>query len=159
MNENKPQKKISGVCKLENSKIDLKGLREKSIKRLIDIIDQTNPTKRRGLIVGKELLKNLDIFVEISYLKENGINFFYTLENKIESPAEIFIFLIEPHKKEISMISDLILNDSKVGIKRQYLLVFTPRKMDFCSHFLEEQGIYGSMRIHDLDMVFFFKLN
>jgi len=110
----------------------------------------------KDLVLDVDLMKPIDrITAGATLLKEHGVDKIYKLDGpKALQGTNQVMFLIRPRVLLVQHIAAQIQQAKKVGHKRNYMIVFVPRKLYSCERILEQEGVYGDVRIAELNLDF-----
>ena len=130
----------SGACSLENSPLNLVGLREKCEAQLCEALDSIEGAKI--LVLDEELIGPLGTVVGIQKLKEHGVTNIFPLEANLfrREPAQeagCCIYIARPRLKSTQIFANHMReNDDKL-----FSLFFVPRRSITCEQVLEAEGL------------------
>eukprot|EP01103_Thecamoeba_quadrilineata_P002908 TRINITY_DN12756_c0_g1_i1.p1 TRINITY_DN12756_c0_g1~~TRINITY_DN12756_c0_g1_i1.p1 ORF type:complete len:645 (-),score=157.59 TRINITY_DN12756_c0_g1_i1:935-2845(-) len=139
----------SPIPELNNSVaelINLKPLREQSVRQLVELL-KTAPGKK-VLILDPKLLNNLDVFVDYTTIKENGVaQIILLMPGVLNTDCTTLVYLTRPRVSYMRVISEHIHDHKMKGQAKDYYLFFVPQKTYICERILEENGIYQDLKI------------
>lgn len=135
---------------LTSWRVNLSLLQEASSKELLNIIEKCEGSK---IIVWDDALSGpVGLIAQLSLLKERNV-----IKNLPLRPGPLLsidvknvIFITRPNPKLMDYIAENILNDnandrkSKLALRRDYYLIFWPRRSYLCEKCLKIKGVYGS---------------
>ncbi|XP_052224605.1 vacuolar protein sorting-associated protein 33A-like isoform X2 [Dreissena polymorpha] len=138
----------SGGEHLRSGKINLGSLRDFYRRELLEILDKCNGTK--ALVWDEALTRPFGLIVEYSLLKERDVEKVMSLpkENEILNPSSVqnIIYITRPRLELMDLIaSSLLKEDQRGGFRKEYHIIFVPRKSLLCERRLKEAGVHGSL--------------
>jgi len=112
----------------------------------------------KDLVLDADLMRPMDrITTGAALLKEHGVDKIYRLDvsqtPSIQGSNQV-MFIIRPRVPLVQNIAKQIQQANKQAVKRNYMIVFVPRKLYSCERILEQEGIYGDVRIAELSLDF-----
>ena len=76
-----------------------------------------------------------------------GVDHVFKLEPAMNMGGKDRFYITRPDLQAVSQISGHIVSDNKSGQERNYSIIFVPRVLASCEHILEEEGVYGFVKI------------
>ncbi|XP_052800544.1 vacuolar protein sorting-associated protein 33A-like isoform X4 [Mya arenaria] len=133
---------------LGNGKLNLGSLRDYYRRELLECLDKCNGTK--ALVWDDALTGPFGLIVEYSLLKEHDVEKMMSLpkDNQALAPSSVqnIIFVTRPKLDLMDQIAQSLLKeDTKGGFRKEYHIIFVPRKSLLCERRLKEAGVHGSV--------------
>lgn len=147
----------SGQCSLDESVINLKLIREHSVKELSDILSLVADPKEKSksLVLDSSLAGPLGLVVEMTVLKELGVDRIFLLApGQLNTESKHIIYLVRPKVKFMKQIVEHINAHKSANQQKQYYIYFVPRRRMMCERVLEEEGLYGSITVGEYHLDF-----
>eukprot|EP00027_Filamoeba_sp_ATCC50430_P001749 CAMPEP_0168556906 /NCGR_PEP_ID=MMETSP0413-20121227/9136_1 /TAXON_ID=136452 /ORGANISM="Filamoeba nolandi, Strain NC-AS-23-1" /LENGTH=618 /DNA_ID=CAMNT_0008587891 /DNA_START=132 /DNA_END=1984 /DNA_ORIENTATION=+ len=144
----------TGSANLSNAVIDLSSIKEQARKRLVDILN--NVKGKKGLVLDPKLSGPLGLIAEVSLLRENGVEKIYHLApGKLQTESRSVMYFVRPRVQSMKQIAEHIQNHASTNQKKEYHVVFVPKRTIICERVLEEEGVYGDITFGDypLDLI------
>ncbi|KAK3771335.1 hypothetical protein RRG08_024291 [Elysia crispata] len=137
----------SGAAHLHLGKLNLSILRDFYRREFLECIDKCTGTK--ALVWDDGLTGPFGLIAEASMLKEqHEVERMFRLEASglPSSNVQNIIFITRPRLHLMEIIAQCLLNEEMKGgfVRKEFYLVFVPRKSLLCEKKLKEQGVYGS---------------
>ncbi|GAB6018785.1 Vacuolar protein sorting-associated protein 33B [Chamberlinius hualienensis] len=127
-------------------------LRQTAKDSLGDLLHSVSGLK--DLVIDQELFKPLDRIAGASFLKEQGVNKIYSLDNTLPTNFSIKrVFIVRANiasvRKAANHINSCTDNDTK---NLRYKILIVPRKLHICERVLEQEGVIGYVEVAGLDL-------
>ncbi|XP_060558501.1 vacuolar protein sorting-associated protein 33A-like isoform X2 [Ruditapes philippinarum] len=137
----------SGASHLGNGKINLGALRDYYRRELLECLDKCIGTK--ALVWDDALTGPFGLIAEYSLLKEHDVEKMMLLPKENQalptSTVQNIIFVTRPKLELMDQIAQSLLReDQKGGFRREFHIIFVPRKSLLCEKKLKEAGVHGS---------------
>ena len=71
----------------------------------------------------------------------------FCLEPIVKSDGKHRFYIIRPNMLAVSQIADHIQSDIRAHEQHEYYIVFIPRKLATCDYILEQEGVYGFVKL------------
>eukprot|EP01090_Pellita_catalonica_P017405 TRINITY_DN5247_c0_g1_i1.p1 TRINITY_DN5247_c0_g1~~TRINITY_DN5247_c0_g1_i1.p1 ORF type:complete len:594 (-),score=95.78 TRINITY_DN5247_c0_g1_i1:73-1854(-) len=141
------------TAELDKSVINLDALRLHSRRELIKILDSIGGTK--ALVIDPKLAGPLDLVAGIELLQEHGASKIYHLTDKLDTDCTSIIYLIRPKLPFMKMMAGHVKQHKANGMKKEYHVLFVPRKTIITEKHLEDEGVYNDIKIREycLDII------
>jgi len=109
----------------------------------------------KDMVVDPKLIKYLDSFVGMKYLRSKDVTKVYYL-NKSDclSGCNQRVFLVRPTIQIMKKVAQYIVSDQKSDILRKYMVLVVPRRLHICDLVLEQEGVFGKVKLHELELGF-----
>lgn len=130
---------------MSSSKLNLGLLRDFYRREFLDCIDKCLGTK--ALVWDDGLTGPFGLIAEYSLLKEHEVEKMFPLREGSLPPSNVqnIVFLTRPRLELMEKIAQNLHNEEiKGGYKKEFYLIFVPRKSLLCEKKLKEKGVYGS---------------
>ncbi|KAL1139098.1 hypothetical protein AAG570_009159 [Ranatra chinensis] len=127
----------------------LGALAQISQRKLTDILDRIAGTK--DFIIHPDLIKPLERIMGVSILRSHGVDKIYKLEKSAPTPctSNQRVFFIPSDMITLKYVCDKITSEiSSSGSERSYHIVFVSGILGCLIQLLEEEGIYGKVRVY-----------
>ncbi len=130
----------TGACSLENSPINLLGVREECARVLCAALDSLEGQKI--LVLDPELIGPLGTIATVAVLKEHGVAGIFPLaedlfRRKGAAEAECCVFITRPSLESTRLFADHM----KANGGKRFSLFFVPRRSVNCERMLQEEGL------------------
>ncbi|XP_071092847.1 vacuolar protein sorting-associated protein 33A-like isoform X1 [Haliotis cracherodii] len=135
----------AGGAHLSSGKINLSLLRDFYRREFLECLDKCLGTK--ALVWDDALTGPFGLIAEYSLLKEHEVEKMFPLRSTglPKNNVQNVLFITRPKLHLMEMISQNILQEEQQGgFRKEYYLVFVPRKSLLCEKKLKEIGVYGS---------------
>ncbi|XP_025089148.1 vacuolar protein sorting-associated protein 33A-like isoform X2 [Pomacea canaliculata] len=136
----------SGSAHLSSSKLNLGLLRDFYRREFLECIDRCMGTK--ALVWDDGLTGPFGLIAEYSLLREHEVDKMFPLRLGSLPPSNVqnVVFLTRPKMELMEKIAQNLHNEETRGgyNKKEYHLIFVPRKSLLCERKLKEKGVYGS---------------
>ncbi|KAJ2918406.1 hypothetical protein MD484_g2056, partial [Candolleomyces efflorescens] len=117
-------------------------LKEIAKKDLVNAMNAVNGAKT--LVLDPDLAGPLGLVIEVSLLKQHGVDKMFWLEpGPLTSTSTNIVYLCRPKIKHVKIIADQIKRHAKEAKKHTYTLLLIPRVSTLVSRILEEEGVLG----------------
>jgi hypothetical protein len=94
----------------------------------------------------------LSLVAKTTYMKEHDVEKIYILGPRLETTSKVVIYLVRPTMETMQMVAAHIRDHGDRGQKKEYQLVFVPRRTMICERVLEDKGVYADVTIRELHM-------
>ncbi|KAH9503153.1 Vacuolar protein sorting-associated protein 33A [Bulinus truncatus] len=137
----------SGASHLNTSKLNLGLLRDYYRRLFLECIDKSSGTK--ALVWDDGLTGPFGLIAEASLLKEqHEVERMFRLESSglPASNVQNIIFIVRPRLSLMETVAQCLLKEEPKGghSRKEFHLLFVPRKSLLCEKKLKEKGVYGS---------------
>ncbi|KAJ1532196.1 hypothetical protein ONE63_000816 [Megalurothrips usitatus] len=124
----------------------LSALRELSQLRLIAVLNQI--PGRKDLIIDASLMKALDRITGISVLRKHDVDKVFKLDSNApqNSTNTQRIYMIMSDLISAKRVCDQVNAEQRKDV--EYHLIVVPRKLAAIDHLLEEEGLWGRLKVH-----------
>ncbi|OIT26365.1 PREDICTED: vacuolar protein-sorting-associated protein 33 homolog [Nicotiana attenuata] len=136
---------MAQVPNLDNAPINLKSLRDQSLKELITILK--NIRGKKCLVIDPKLGGSLSLIVQSSLLKEHGAELRHLNAEPVQTDCTKVVYLVRAQLELMKFICSHIHNDISKGIQREYFVYFVPRRAVVCEKILEEEKVHHLLTI------------
>nr|XP_016504308.1 PREDICTED: vacuolar protein-sorting-associated protein 33 homolog [Nicotiana tabacum] len=136
---------MAQVPNLDNAPINLKSLRDQSLKELITILK--NIRGKKCLVIDPKLGGSLSLIVQSSLLKEHGAELRHLNAEPVQTDCTKVVYLVRAQLDLMKFICSHIHNDISKGIQREYFVYFVPRRAVVCEKILEEEKVHHLLTI------------
>ncbi|SPQ95252.1 Vacuolar protein sorting-associated protein 33A [Plasmodiophora brassicae] len=136
---------------LRNACIPLVQLRQAAADRLASILSEIDGPK--ALVLGPDLSGPLGMLVDVSLLKQNGVDAMYELgPHAIRCQHQDIVYVLRPDLPSITTLSEQVHAHRQEAPARHhhYHLVFVPRATLLCESALVQLGVYGNVTRYEL---------
>lgn len=129
------------------------------MKELVEIISQAGGKgqKNKIMVFDPSLADPFGLIVEIALLKELGVDsFYYLAPGAINTTAKHIIYFVRPEVKWMKVIAEHVKTWRNMpGEKKSFYVYFVPRRRMMCEKVLEEEGVWGEVKIgeYHLDLI------
>ncbi|XP_076434715.1 vacuolar protein sorting-associated protein 33A-like [Babylonia areolata] len=140
----------TGAAHLSSSKLNLGLLRDFYRREFLESIDKCLGTK--AIVWDDGLTGPFGLIAEYSLLKDHEVEKMFPLRTGSlpASNVQSIIFLTRPRLELMEKIAqNLHHEETKGGYKKEFHLIFVPRKSLLCERKLKEKGVYGSLTTVD----------
>ncbi|XP_052712538.1 vacuolar protein sorting-associated protein 33A-like isoform X1 [Crassostrea angulata] len=131
---------------LSNGKLNLNLLRDYYRRELLECLDKCLGSK--ALVWDDALTGPFGLIAEYSLLKEHEVEKMFPLSDKGLPPSNVqnIIFVTRPKLHLMEQIAqNLLQEEHKGGFRKEYHIIFVPRKSLLCEKKLKESGVYGTL--------------
>jgi len=147
---------------LSNGRVGVGQLRELARRDLLDLLDKYSGSK--ALVWDESLTGPLGLIAEYSVLKEHEVTKMFPLKPGRLPPCNVenVVFLVRPHLASMDTLADNIKQEERgggSGTKKEFHIVFVPRKSLLCEKRLKDAGVFGSLTFLDQLTVNLFPLD
>ncbi|KAK7087752.1 vacuolar protein sorting-associated protein 33A-like isoform X2 [Littorina saxatilis] len=135
----------TGAAHLSSSKLNLGLLRDFYRREFLECIDKCLGTK--AIVWDDGLTGPFGLIAEYSLLKDHEVEKMFPLRTGSLPPSNVqnIVFLTRPRLELMEKIAqNLHHEETKGGYKKEFHLIFVPRKSLLCERKLKEKGVYGS---------------
>ncbi|XP_009785542.1 vacuolar protein-sorting-associated protein 33 homolog [Nicotiana sylvestris] len=136
---------MAQVPNLDNAPINLKSLRDQSLKELITVLK--NIRGKKCLVIDPKLGGSLSLIVQSSLLKEHGAELRHLNAEPVQTDCTKVVYLVRAQLDLMKFICSHIHNDISKGIQREYFVYFVPRRAVACEKILEEEKVHHLLTI------------
>ena len=142
---------MSGAASLTGSAINLGALREQTINELGVTLDAVRGKK--ALVLDPALSGPLSLVARATFMKEHEVEKIYILGPRLDTACTSIVYLVRPTIEAMQMLAAHILEHGETSVARKdYTVVFAPRRTMICERVLEDRGVYGDVEIRELHM-------
>lgn len=141
---------MSGAASLAGSAINLAALREQTVGELAVVLDEVKGKK--ALVLDPSLSGPLSLVAKTSFMKEHDVEKIYILGPKLETASKTIFYLVRPTMEAMQMVASHIQQHGENGQRKDYEVIFVPRRTMICERVLEDKGVYTEVRIRELHM-------
>ncbi len=141
---------MSGAATLAGSSINLAALRELSLTDLGQLLDDVKGKK--ALVLDSSLSGPLSLVAKTTFMKEHEVEKIYLLGPRLDTTSKAVIYLVRPTMEAMQQVASHIHQHSEKGQKKEYDVVFVPRRTMIAERVLEDKGVYGDVTIRELAM-------
>ncbi|KIK07306.1 hypothetical protein K443DRAFT_627291 [Laccaria amethystina LaAM-08-1] len=135
------------------ARLDVSLLKEIAKKDLVDALNGVNGAKT--LVLDASLAGPLGLVIEVSLLKQHGVDKMFWLESgALTSTTTNIVYLCRPVIKHMKIIADQVKRHAKESRKHIYTLLLVPRLSTLVSRILEEEGVLGDITISSYNLQF-----
>ncbi|KAL5017366.1 hypothetical protein ScPMuIL_006955 [Solemya velum] len=137
----------SSASHLASGKINLSLLRDFYRRELLECLDKCLGTK--ALVWDDALTGPFGLIAEYSLLKEHEVEKMFPLRPSALPPSTVqnIIFVTRPHLHLMEEVAQNLLHeDQKGGFRKEFHIIFVPRKSLLCERKLKEMGVYGTLQ-------------
>ncbi|XP_022906423.1 vacuolar protein sorting-associated protein 33A [Onthophagus taurus] len=144
---------------LKGGKVDVSLIHSLAGANLISLIEKHSGSK--ALVWDTQLQGPAGLIAKYTVLKEYGVEKMYPIENPPlpNCVAKHIIFICRPKlelMEHIALSIKIDLQNNRVGMDRNYHLIFAPRRSLLCLNKLEHCGIKGSLKTIEEFCCYFF---
>ncbi|KAL3857445.1 hypothetical protein ACJMK2_012115 [Sinanodonta woodiana] len=136
----------SGAQHLSTGKINLGILRDHYRRELLECLDKCIGSK--ALVWDDALTGPFGLVAEYSLLKEHDVEKMFPLRPSAlpQTSVQNVIFVTRPKLDLMEQIAqNLLKEDQRGGFRKEYHIIFVPRKSLLCEKKLKESGVHGSL--------------
>ena len=134
-------------------------INSKLMKQIDDI--SSDKSQSKDLVIIDELKTYMHDVFDVSGLEKRSCKLVYLNEESIEKyrdrDTKTLIFIMPPQVELIPKIAQFIRNLEKQSIKKDYNIVFYPKRSIMCKYYLEKEKIYGlfekKIRDYNMDLI------
>ena len=141
---------MSGAASLTGSAINLGALREQTVAELAQVLDEVK--SKKALVLDASLSGPLSLVAKTSFMKEHEVEKIYILGPKLETASKTIFYLVRPTMEAMQMVASHIQQHGENGQRKDYEVIFVPRRTMICERVLEDKGVYADVRIRELHM-------
>ncbi|XP_021346292.1 vacuolar protein sorting-associated protein 33A-like isoform X1 [Mizuhopecten yessoensis] len=137
---------MSAAGHLSTGKINLSLLRDFYRRELLESLDRCSGTK--ALVWDDALTGAFGLIAEYSLLKEHEVEKMFPLRSSGLPPSNVqnIIFVTRPKLSLMEQIAqNLLQEEQKGGFRKDYHIIFVPRRSLLCDKKLKEMGVYGTI--------------
>ncbi|XP_064424045.1 vacuolar protein sorting-associated protein 33A [Latimeria chalumnae] len=129
---------------LSYGRVNLNILREVARKELREFLDKCAGSK--AIVWDEHLTGPFGLIAQYSLLKEHEVEKMFTLKAGQLPVADVknIIFLVRPRLELMDIIAQNVLSEDKHRSRRDFHILFVPRRSLLCEQRLKEQGVLGS---------------
>ncbi|KAJ2925516.1 hypothetical protein H1R20_g11576, partial [Candolleomyces eurysporus] len=128
-------------------------LKEIAKKDLVNALNAVNGAKT--LVLDPDLSGPLGLVIEVSLLKQHGVEKMFWLEpGPLTSTSTNIVYLCRPKIKHVKIVADQIKRHAKEAKKHTYTLLLIPRVSTLVSRILEEEGVLGEVTLSAFNLQF-----
>ncbi|XP_064612161.1 vacuolar protein sorting-associated protein 33A-like [Liolophura sinensis] len=130
---------------LSSGKVNLGLLRDFYRKEFLDCLDKCMGTK--ALVWDDQLTGPFGLIAEYSLLKEHEVEKMFPLQGTALPPSNVhnIIFVSRPRLELMDQVAQSVLQEEqKGGFRKDFHIIFVPRKSLLCEKRLKEAGVYGT---------------
>lgn len=141
---------------LSSAPINLAALREHGASELVDILDSVRGKKI--MVIDPQFTGPLGLVAAANLLKEHGVEkIHHLLDADLVTESKNIMYLVRPKVENMKMIARQVrtLRQQHGGAKKEFTLVFVPRRTMICERVLEDEGVYENITIseYQLDLI------
>ncbi|KAE8669870.1 Vacuolar protein-sorting-associated protein 33-like protein [Hibiscus syriacus] len=136
---------MAQIPNLDNSPLNLKSLREQSLRDLVKILKDIRGKK--CLVVEPKLGGTLSLIIQTSLLKEYGIELRHLSAESVQTDCSKVVYLVPSQRDLMKSISSHVHDDISKGLQREYFIYFVPRREVQCERILEEEKVHHLITI------------
>eukprot|EP00761_Pharyngomonas_kirbyi_P014772 gb/GECH01014802.1/.p1 GENE.gb/GECH01014802.1/~~gb/GECH01014802.1/.p1 ORF type:complete len:599 (+),score=157.21 gb/GECH01014802.1/:1-1797(+) len=142
--------------------LKLSALRESSRKEFLNALDGLRGSK--ALILDEQLIGPLNVIFPSALLKEHGVEDMFQLSSVVaQTKCKHMIYIIRPQVQLMKTLADHIRSvryggegeGDKGDESTEFSVYMVPRKTLICERVLEEEGVFGDIRLceYSLDLI------
>jgi len=118
---------------------------KQNFARLVKNIQFSDNSLPIALVIDQKIIGLFNLFIDVPFLKMNGIEKIYELKNsRLDTECKNIIYVMRPKVRYIYTISDNIRQHLFDYMKKEYSMIYIPRLDPICQRVLEGQGVYGN---------------
>jgi hypothetical protein len=153
---------MSGAASLTGSSINLAALREQTVGDLATLLDLKG---KKALVLDPTLSGPLSLVAKTTFMKEHEVEKIYLLGPRLETASKVraangravvfprtvsvwwqtVIYLVRPTMEAMQQVAAHIHQHSEKGQKKEYDVVFVPRRTMVAERVLEDRGVYAHL--------------
>ncbi|KAL0756084.1 hypothetical protein Bca101_093752 [Brassica carinata] len=161
---------MAQIPNLENAPLNLKSIREKSQRELVNLLkdvslvtlfryDSHCPAKLllsiRGtkcLVIDPKLSGSVSLIIQTSTLKELGLELRHLSEEPVQTECTKVVYLVRSQLSFMKHIASHIQNDISKAIQRDYYVYFVPRRSVACEKILEQEKVHNLVTVKEFPL-------
>ncbi|XP_010557601.1 PREDICTED: vacuolar protein-sorting-associated protein 33 homolog isoform X2 [Tarenaya hassleriana] len=141
---------MAQIPNLDNSPLNLKSLREKSQRDLINSLKDIRGNK--CLVIDPKLSGSLSLIIQTSLLKEHGVELRHLSAEPLLTECTKVVYLVRSQLSFMKSISLHIQNDTSKAIQREYYVYFVPRRSVACEKILEQEKVHNLVTVREFPL-------
>lgn len=133
--------------------------REKD-RKLTHTADPTNgcdeqKSGKKALVMERSISSSLSLVANTAMLKDHGVDGLYHLEPDLrETGALCDYYFVRPGIKNMKLVAEHVKKSAKISPAKEFYVFCIPRVTLLCQKVLEEEGVYGSVLMNELELEF-----
>ncbi|EOA25776.1 hypothetical protein CARUB_v10019139mg, partial [Capsella rubella] len=135
---------------LENAPLNLKSIRVKSQRELVNLLKDIRGTK--CLVIDPKLSGSISLIIQTSLLKELGLELRHLSAEPVQTECTKVIYLVRTQLSFMKFIASHIQNDNSKAIQRDYYVYFVPRRSVACEKILEQEKVHNLVTVKEFPL-------
>ncbi|KAG2328972.1 hypothetical protein Bca4012_021410 [Brassica carinata] len=141
---------MAQIPNLENAPLNLKSIREKSQRELINLLKDIRGTK--CLVIDPKLSGSVSLIIQTSTLKELGLELRHLSAEPVQTECTKVVYLVRSQLSFMKHIASHIQNDISKAIQRDYYVYFVPRRSVACEKILEQEKVHNLVTVKEFPL-------
>ncbi|CAN6904382.1 unnamed protein product [Brassica oleracea] len=141
---------MAQIPNLENAPLNLKSIREKSQRELVNLLKDIRGTK--CLVIDPKLSGSVSLIIQTSTLKELGLELRHLSEEPVQTECTKVVYLVRSQLSFMKHIASHIQNDISKAIQRDYYVYFVPRRSVACEKILEQEKVHNLVTVKEFPL-------
>ncbi|CAN8254542.1 unnamed protein product [Cochlearia groenlandica] len=141
---------MAQIPNLENAPLNLKSIRDKSQKELVNLLKDIRGSK--CLVVDPKLSGSVSLIIQTSTLKELGLELRHLSAEPVQTECTKVVYLVRSQLCFMKFIASHIQNDVSKAIQRDYYVYFVPRRSVACEKILEEEKVHNLVTVKEFPL-------
>eukprot|EP00236_Picocystis_salinarum_P003029 CAMPEP_0183833140 /NCGR_PEP_ID=MMETSP0807_2-20130328/5875_1 /TAXON_ID=88271 /ORGANISM="Picocystis salinarum, Strain CCMP1897" /LENGTH=598 /DNA_ID=CAMNT_0026079015 /DNA_START=25 /DNA_END=1821 /DNA_ORIENTATION=- len=133
-------------------------VRREAKKKLEEALD--TKSGKKALVMERSISSSLSLVANTAMLKDHGVDGLYHLEPDLnETGAMCDYYFVRPGIKSMKLVAEHVKKSVKASPTKEFYVFCIPRKTLLCQKILEEEGVYGSVLMCELELEFLLPQN
>ncbi|CAH8268644.1 unnamed protein product [Arabidopsis lyrata] len=141
---------MAQIPSLENAPLNLKSIRDKSERELVNLLKDIRGTK--CLVIDPKLSGSVSLIIQTSKLKELGLELRHLTAEPVQTECTKVIYLVRSQLTFMKFIASHIQNDISKAIQRDYYVYFVPRRSVACEKILEQEKVHNLVTVKEFPL-------
>ncbi|KAG7634450.1 Sec1-like protein [Arabidopsis suecica] len=141
---------MAQIPSLENAPLNLKSIRDKSERELVNLLKDVRGTK--CLVIDPKLSGSVSLIIPTSKLKELGLELRHLTAEPVQTECTKVIYLVRSQLSFMKFIASHIQNDIAKAIQRDYYVYFVPRRSVACEKILEQEKVHNLVTVKEFPL-------
>ncbi|CAB41098.1 vacuolar protein sorting-like protein [Arabidopsis thaliana] len=141
---------MAQIPSLENAPLNLKSIRDKSERELVNLLKDVRGTK--CLVIDPKLSGSVSLIIPTSKLKELGLELRHLTAEPVQTECTKVVYLVRSQLSFMKFIASHIQNDIAKAIQRDYYVYFVPRRSVACEKILEQEKVHNLVTVKEFPL-------
>ncbi|CAH2064099.1 unnamed protein product [Thlaspi arvense] len=141
---------MAQIPSLENAPLNLKSIREKSQRELVNLLKDIRGSK--CLVIDPKLSGSVSLIIQTSALKELGLELRHLSAEPVQTECTKVVYLVRSQLSFMKYIASHIQNDISKAIQRDYYVYFVPRRSVACEKILEQEKVHNLVTVKEFPL-------